>query len=76
MEKMKKIIFFIVTLLIFIVPGFIFGMQTDFYKEINKPVFSPPGIVFSIVWTGLYVIQSYYITKVFFDYITIDFFGQ
>lgn len=68
MEKIKKIIFFIVTLLIFIVPGFIFGMQTDFYKEINKPVFAPPGIVFSIVWTGLYTIQAYYIIKIFFDY--------
>lgn len=68
MEKTKKIIFFIITLLIFLIPGFIFGMQTDFYKEINKPSFAPPGIVFSIIWTGLYTIQSYYITKVYYDY--------
>ncbi len=68
MEKVKKIIFFVVTLLIFLIPGFIFGMQTDFYQEINKPIFAPPGIVFSIVWTGLYTIQAYYITKIYFDY--------
>jgi len=68
MEKFKKIIFFVMVLLIFLVPGFIFGMQTDFYKEINKPSFAPPGIVFSVVWTGLYIIQSYYITKIYFEY--------
>ena len=68
MDKFKKILFFVVVLFIFLIPGFIFGKNTAFYQEINKPVFAPPGIVFSIVWTGLYVIQSYYITKVFFDY--------
>lgn len=72
MEKVKKVLFFIGVLLIFMIPGFIFGMQTDFYKEINKPVFAPPGIVFSIVWTGLYTIQAYYITKIFYDYKTED----
>jgi len=68
MEKLKKILFFVGVLVLFLVPGFIFGMQTEYYKEINKPSFAPPGIVFSIVWTGLYTIQAYYITKVFFDY--------
>ena len=66
--KVKKILFFICVLFIFLILGFIFGMSTDFYKEINKPFFSPPGIVFSIVWTGLYTIQAYYITKIYFDY--------
>lgn len=68
MEKFKKILFFIVVLAIFLVPGFIFGMNTDFYKEINKPSFAPPGIVFSVVWSGLYTIQAYFITKVYYNY--------
>ena len=49
MEKAKKIIFFIGILAIFIVPGFLFGRSTDFYNELNKPSFAPPGILFSIV---------------------------
>lgn len=72
MEKAKKIIFFICILAIFIVPGFLFGRSTDFYNELNKPSFAPPGILFSIVWSGLYVIQSYYITNIFFNYKNYD----
>ncbi len=65
--KFKKIIFFIVVLAIFLITGYFFGKNTDFYEEINKPVFAPKGIVFSIVWTGLYVIQAYYVTHVYFN---------
>lgn len=68
MDKFKKILFFICVLAIFMVSGFIFGKDTDFYNEINKPVFAPKGIVFSIVWTGLYIIQAYYITYVYYKY--------
>jgi len=68
MEKFKKIIFFVSVLAIFMVSGFLFGRNTDFYNEINKPVFAPKGIVFSIVWVFLYVIQSYYITHIFYNY--------
>lgn len=69
MEKFKKVLFFIVVLIIFLVPGFIFGMNTDFYKEINKPSFAPPGIVFSVVWSGLYTIQAYFITKIYYNHL-------
>ena len=68
MKKFKKVLFFIIVLAIFMIPGFIFGRNTDFYKEINKPVFAPKGIVFSIVWVFLYTIQSYYITHIFYNY--------
>ena len=68
MEKFKKVLFFLFVLAVFMICGFIFAKDTSFYNEINKPVFAPKGIVFSIVWAGLYVIQSYYITKVFYDY--------
>lgn len=68
MNKIKKILFFIIVLAVFLVTGFLFGKNTDFYNEINKPVFAPKGIVFSIVWSGLYVIQAYYITHIYFNY--------
>lgn len=68
MWKVKKIFFFIIVLAIFLISGFIFGKNTQFYDQINKPVFAPKGIVFSIVWSGLYVIQAYYITHVYFNY--------
>ncbi len=68
MEKFKKVLFFLGVLAIFLISGFLFARNTDFYNEINKPVFAPPGIVFSIVWPGLYTIQSYYITHIFFKY--------
>lgn len=68
MEKFKKIIFFVSVLAIFMVSGFLLGRNTDFYQEVNKPIFAPKGIVFSIVWVALYVIQSYYITYIFYNY--------
>ena len=66
MEKFKKIIFFVSVLAIFMVSGFLLGRNTDFYQEVNKPIFAPKGIVFSIVWVVLYIIQSYYITYIFY----------
>ncbi len=67
MDKIKKIIFFFIVLAVFVIPGFLFGSSTDFYNEINKPVFAPPAILFSIVWPVLYIIQSYIITKLYFN---------
>ena len=68
MGKFKKVLFFVCVLAIFMVPGFIFGKDTDFYNEINKPVFAPKGIVFSIVWPVLYIIQAYFITNIYYNY--------
>lgn len=68
MIKFKKMIFFVSVLAIFMISGYLFSKNTDFYNEINKPVFAPKGIVFSIVWVVLYVIQSYYITHIYFKY--------
>lgn len=67
-NKLKKIIFFICTLVIFLLFGYLFSRNTDFYNVINKPFFAPKGIVFSVIWSGLYIIQAYYITYVYFNY--------
>lgn len=53
---MKKILTFIIILLPWFISSLIFGSNTNFYKSINKPFFAPPGIVFPIVWTILYIL--------------------
>ncbi len=30
----------------------------DFYKTLNQPIIAPPGIVFPIVWTILYILMG------------------
>lgn len=37
---------------------FTFFTGSSIYKEIIKPPFSPPGLVFPIVWTILYILMS------------------
>lgn len=34
------------------------GNSWGFYKELNRPPFSPPGIVFPIVWVILYALMG------------------
>lgn len=57
---MKNIIKSAVKVLICLLPWFlsslIFRTDTSFYDSIKKPFFAPPGIVFPIVWTILYIL--------------------
>ena len=64
MKKLKPLIVSIgLPLLLGAISAFISNMDT--YSEINKPFLSPPGIVFPIVWTILYILMgvSYGILK-------------
>lgn len=58
----KKLIFIIIFT---IIVGSFFALftSTSIYSEIIRPKFSPPGIVFPIVWTILYILMgiSFYI---------------
>ncbi|MBE6148871.1 MAG: tryptophan-rich sensory protein [Firmicutes bacterium] len=56
MKTLKNII----TLFGPLVCGIIVGLliNTDTYQIINKPPFSPPGIVFPIVWSILYILMG------------------
>ena len=71
----KKIIFFIIVLFLFIFPSFLFRKDVSFYKEISLPSFAPKPIIFGIVWTILYVIQSLYITYVYFNIFKVNSFS-
>ena len=34
------------------------GAGTKFYSSVNKPVLSPPGWLFPVVWTALYILMG------------------
>ncbi|NGX63284.1 MAG: Tryptophan-rich protein TspO [Candidatus Anoxychlamydiales bacterium] len=58
---LKNVLIFILFLIVvFIVHilGFLSRRfsDSDFYKNLQKPVFTPPGYVFSIVWATLYIL--------------------
>lgn len=56
--KFKKIIKAIFTILTPLIGGFLFSLLTSYknYKVLIKPPLSPPGIVFPIAWSILYLL--------------------
>lgn len=56
--KVKKIIKAIFVIFIPLIGGFLFSLLTNFknYKVLNKPPISPPGLVFPIAWSILYLL--------------------
>lgn len=66
MKKYKKLIIFILIPLIVGFLGNLLGGSTDIYNQIKTPPFAPPGFLFPIVWSILYIlmgISSYMISK-------------
>ena len=64
---MKKIFKFLVFLLPWFISSFLFRTDSIFYKSLNKPLFSPPGILFPIIWTILYILIAISIYLIFKD---------
>ena len=61
---LKKLIFYVgITILIGSIPSFFIKIG-DIYKSLNRPPFSPPGILFPIVWTILFVLMGISIYRV------------
>ena len=52
----KNVVRFLMYLLPWFISSIIFRVDTSFYDSINKPFFAPPGIIFPIVWTILYIL--------------------
>lgn len=60
---MKKPLIYIICIILIEAAGFMVGMLTregtQIYADtLNKPVLSPPGIVFPIAWTILYALMG------------------
>lgn len=56
--NLKMLILYIVFALVAGGIGALLGGNMDNFEEVNKPWFSPPAIVFPIVWTILFVLMG------------------
>ena len=57
--KLKKLLFYVITTFVFgLIGAFLGGGTSQIYKSLVKPPFSPPGIVFPIVWSILYLLMG------------------
>lgn len=61
--KFKEWIKLIIWIVVFEAIGFLLGMLTQanihsWYEELNKSAFTPPGPIFSIVWSILYALLA------------------
>ena len=55
----KKLLFYIITtILIGVIPSIFVFKSINVYNSLNRPPFSPPSIVFPIVWTILYMLMG------------------
>lgn len=61
---MKKLIIFIVSFIIWIIPS-IFIKDYSFYNELNLPFFALPKWAFPIIWTILYILISISISIIY-----------
>lgn len=61
MKYIKKYLPIFIPLILGTIIGLI--INTDSYATINKPILSPPSIVFPIVWSILYLIMGYFYYK-------------
>lgn len=59
--KNKKTLFIILllTLGIGFLSGFLTKNNTSIYEVLNKPELSPPGFIFPIVWTILFILMGF-----------------
>ena len=61
---MKKLIIFIISFIIWIVPS-IFIRDYSFYNELNLPFFALPKWAFPIIWTIIYILISISISIIY-----------
>lgn len=59
---------FIFIFALWFLSSFLFPFNSNFFQNLSKPFFTPPGIVFSIIWPILYFLISISITKIYKEY--------
>jgi tryptophan-rich sensory protein len=57
-NKRKLIIFILIPLAIGLVSGILTRNSMSMYNTLNQPALSPPGWVFPVVWTILYILMG------------------
>ncbi len=62
---MKKIITFLAILFPWFLGGLLFSRNTSFYQSLQLPFFAPPGFLFPIIWTILYILIAISIYKAY-----------
>lgn len=65
LKKIEKAFYLLFPLIVGGLSALISGNFSDTYNLLNKPVLSPPGYVFGIVWSILFILMglSYYLIK-------------
>ena len=56
---MKKIIQYLLILIPWFLSSILFSKNLSYYQTLNLPFFAPPKIIFTIVWTILYLLIAY-----------------
>lgn len=59
---------FIFILILWFLGGFLFPYNETFYTSLSKPFFTPPNIVFEIIWPIIYILISISIYKIYKKY--------
>ncbi len=67
MKKLKSIGLILLPLAVGGLSALLSGDIGQLYSELNQPPFSPPGWVFPIVWTILYLLMGYASVRIFRD---------
>ena len=64
-DNLKKVFYILLPLFVGFLSSLISGTGIGLYEEIKQPLFSPPGYLFGIVWTILYLLIgiAYYLVK-------------
>lgn len=64
-KKIKNLFYILFPLFVGFISNVLTSNSRDFYKTLKKPILSPPGFLFGIVWTILFILMgiSYYIIK-------------
>lgn len=61
MKLIKTLSLFIIFLLLYFLPIFLFKADTSFYNTISKPQYASPSWLFKMIWPILYAIFSFYL---------------